>query len=111
MSWPGHVLRRFARVPAAASEAGFVGPYNILLCVLFPSNTGLVVAPRWPPSGSPKSPFMYEILYGVDPDKSVLQLNAPGNLRHRSKREASDRRIRTSMTNLSVRYYPSHRVS
>jgi hypothetical protein len=77
------------------------------------SLTGFVVAPRWPPSSSPKSPFMYEILCDADPDKSVLvlQLNAPGNLRSHYTRKASDRQIRMSMNKLSGRYYPSHRIS
>ncbi|KAF8332513.1 hypothetical protein F5887DRAFT_996703 [Amanita rubescens] len=80
MSWPAIVLRKFAKVPAAASVADFPGPYNILLYSLFPPNTNFMVAPLL-----------------------VLQLKAPGDLQSRSTREASDRQIRTRMTNLSVR--------
>jgi hypothetical protein len=109
MSWPATVLRQFARVPAA-SEAHFqLAPYNVLLYTLFPPNTDFIVAPRWPSSSSPESMFMYEVLYGSGP-VLVLQPNAPGNLRYRSMRDASDRQIRDRMTKLSGRYYPSHRI-
>ena len=113
MSWPATVLRQFARVPAAASEAHFqLAPYNVLLYTLFPPNTDFMVAPRWPSSSSPESMIMYEVLYGSGPGKPVLLLqpNAPGNLRYRSMREASDRQIRDRMTKLSGRHFVSHRI-
>jgi hypothetical protein len=101
--WPAYVLRRFARIPAAVSDAHFIAPYDILLYMLFPASTDFVVAPR-PPSSSLESTF---ILYDADPNKSVLilQPNVPGNLRYRFMREASDPRIRARMTKL---YHSSH---
>lgn len=107
MSWPAIILRKFAKVPAAASVADFPGPYNILLYSLFPPNTNFMVAPRWPPLNSPNSPFMYEVVYNLDLGKPVLvlQLNAPGDLQSRSMCEASDCQIRTRMMNLSG-WYP-----
>ncbi|KAF8342388.1 hypothetical protein F5887DRAFT_887439, partial [Amanita rubescens] len=95
---------RFARVPPGALEAHFFMPYNLLLCTLFPSNADFMVALYPRTSSSPaESTFMYEVIYG-DPGKPVLVLqpNAPGNLRYRSKRAASDHQIRARMTKLSV---------
>jgi hypothetical protein len=112
MSWPAIVLRKFAKVPAAASVADFPGPYNILLYSLFPPNTNFMVAPRWPPPSSLESTFMYEVVYNLDLGEPVLvlQLKAPGDLQSRSTREASDRQIRTRMTNLSGWYPKSSRI-
>lgn len=111
MSWPAIVLRKFAKVPAAASVADFPGPYNILLYSLFPPNTNFMVAPRWPPPSSLESTFTYEVVYNLDLGEPVLvlQLKAPRDLQSRSTREASDRQIRTRMTNLSGWYPKSYR--
>ncbi|KAF8330647.1 hypothetical protein F5887DRAFT_356328 [Amanita rubescens] len=106
MSWPA-VIRQFARASADASEVGFLGAYNALLCTLFHSNADFMVVPCRPTlsSSSPaKVTFVYEVVYGLDLGKPVLVLqpNALGNLRDRSTREALDRQIRARMTKLSV---------
>ncbi len=91
MPWPAIVLRKFAKIPAAASVADFPGPYNILLYSLFPPGSNFLVAPRWPPPNSLEPTFMYEVVYNLDLSEPVLvlQLKAPGDLlrvRHRTAR-------------------------
>ncbi|KAF8269232.1 hypothetical protein EI94DRAFT_1012561 [Lactarius quietus] len=49
MPWTSKILRQFRMIPPGNPyyEAGFHGPYNKLLCTLFPGDTDPTVVPRY----------------------------------------------------------------
>ena len=88
-----------ADYPSEAPD--FHGPYNKLLCSLFPGDTDYTVCPRYEPgsyeSNYPR--FLFDVEYG---DKLVFMLEhrAPHDLQFASVRDDADIKIRERMEDL-----------
>ena len=102
MPWPPRVLSQFAKAPNAPLEPAFHGPYNKLLCHLFPVDTEFTVVPQYLPGSRESGDFtiMFEVLF-EDKPVFVLELKQPGNLRWDSTRETADRQIRSRLRDLA----------
>src|SRR6266404_542270 len=81
MPGSSRILRPFLtqRDPRVYLEVSFFGPYNKLLCTLFPVNTKFVVCPRLE-EGSRQVPgprFLQEVLF-EDKPVLILEVRMPG---------------------------------
>ena len=103
MPWARQILSQFQMVLKNPSRAEFSGPYNKLLCTLFPVDTDYTVAPRYVPGPHKSAPlgrFWYEVLFGDNKPVFVLELKRPGDLRYSFKRHEADQQIRQRMKEL-----------
>ena len=99
------MIRQLRSIPLNyASAADYHGPYNKLLCSLFPWDTDYTVCPRYEPgsyeSGYPR--FLFDVQYG---DKLVFMLEHrdPYELQYGSKRDDADTKLRERMEDLRCR--------
>ncbi|KAI9566197.1 hypothetical protein HD554DRAFT_2040427 [Boletus coccyginus] len=104
MPWPEEVIRQFETVPLDVDvrEHHFYGPYNKLLCSLFPLDTRFTVVPRYHEFDSlTSSDFVvcFEIVLENRP-VFVLELKRPIDLKSISKRALVDIQIRRRLRSL-----------
>jgi len=100
MPWTSKILRQFRKIPDNPSEADYHGPYNKLLCTLFPGGTDYTVFPRYEPgSDSPATRFLFDVLYD---DKPVFMLEhrPPQDFPYGSKRDDADLKLQRRLEDL-----------
>jgi len=83
MPWAREILRQFQMVPKNPSRGEFRGPYNKLLCTLFPVDTDYAVSFRYVPGPHASAGlrrFWYEVQFGDNKPVFILELRRPGDL-------------------------------
>jgi len=83
------------------SEADFHGPYNKLLCTLFPGNTDFTVFPRYEQGSfeSPNPRYLFDVLHD-DRLAFMLEYKAPRYYQFGSERDDADLKLRQRMEDL-----------
>src|SRR6266404_679504 len=101
MPWASRIIRPFQMVPVNPSVANFLGPYNKLLCTLFPVDTKFIVWPRLVPNTreEPAPRFLHEVRF-EDKPVFVLELRHPGAFQFLSKCHDADQDIRDEIEDL-----------
>ncbi|KZT03151.1 uncharacterized protein LAESUDRAFT_660259 [Laetiporus sulphureus 93-53] len=109
MPWPSKITRAFATVEEEAGvivyENQYYGPYNKLLCTLFPPDSDFIVSPNYLPGnvdGAAGVIISFEITLRQHP-VLVLEVKPPQHLSLDSTREAADRQVRRRLVDLSGR--------
>ncbi|KAI0029619.1 hypothetical protein K488DRAFT_56019 [Vararia minispora EC-137] len=105
MPWPSKITRAFATVEVEAHESQYYGPYNKLLCTLFPPDSDFTVSPNYIPGyvdGGADFIVSFEITFHQHP-VLVLEIKPPHHLSLISTREVADRHIRRRLADLSER--------
>ncbi|KAI0290130.1 hypothetical protein BC826DRAFT_1106614 [Russula brevipes] len=109
MPWPSKITRAFATVERGAEvavyENQYSGPYNKLLCTLFPPDSDFIVSPNYIPGNNDgRGGFIvsFEITLHLRP-VLILGVKPPQHLSLISTREAADRQIRRRLIDLSER--------
>ncbi|KAF8528451.1 hypothetical protein BU17DRAFT_73493 [Hysterangium stoloniferum] len=92
MPWPPKVISKFDSMPRRPLEADLYGPYNKLLCTLFPLDTNFTVVPQYPI----KDPVMLVDFVVTHKKKPVfiLELKSPDKLRFFATCGTADNQMR-----------------
>jgi hypothetical protein len=101
MPWTSSTERQFRMVATKHYWTDFHGPYNKLLCTLFPADSDFIVCPRYE-TGSYESPeprFLFDVLYD---DKLVFMLEhkSPQAFKYGSQRDDADLKLRQRIEDL-----------
>jgi len=103
MPWSSKIIRQFRLIPQAgeAWEADFHGPYNKLLCSLFPANTDYSVFPHYDPGSfmSPNTQFFFDVLFDDKP-VFILGHKATREFERGNQRDDGNRLVRERMEDL-----------
>ena len=101
MPWTSKILRQFRKIPDNPSEADYHGPYNKLLCTLFPGNTDYTVFPRYVPGSyeSPAARFLFDVLYDDKP-VFILEHRPPQYFETFYERDDADLKLRQRIEDL-----------
>ncbi|TFK57236.1 hypothetical protein OE88DRAFT_1650873 [Heliocybe sulcata] len=98
MPWPPQIIRQFEKVPPNPSEREYYGPYNKLLCTVFPPDTDFTVVPQYMPilddlNSAANCLAMFEVQFADKPVFAV-ELKPSGHLRCPSARKVADQQVR-----------------
>jgi hypothetical protein len=99
MPWTSKILRNFRMIPHNPSAADFHGPYNKLLCTLFPVDNDFTVFPRYEldpeevESSAATERFFFDVRYD-NKTVFILEHKAPQELKYGSVRDSADRILR-----------------
>jgi hypothetical protein len=103
MPWTSKILRHFRMIPHNPSAADFHGPYNKLLCTLFPVDTDFTVFPRYEPfdpeSSAAKELFLFDVLYD-DKLVFILEHKTPQDIKYGSLRDNTDLILRNRVVDM-----------
>ena len=102
--WSAKITKRFSTVPANARENDFYGPYNKLLCTLFPADSDYTVAPQSYSIINSRDSVDFIIEFEVlleDKPVLFLEIKEPAKITLKSAREEADNQMRKRMGDLA----------
>jgi len=98
--WSPNVIKRFSTVPVNTNENDFYGPYNKLLCTLFPADSNYTISPQAYPLATFREPVDFSVEYDANP-VFILEIRDPKDLSVPSARQEADDQIRRRMVDLA----------
>ncbi|KAF8509082.1 hypothetical protein BU17DRAFT_56381 [Hysterangium stoloniferum] len=99
MPWPPKVISEFKTMPGRPEETDLYGPYNKLLCTLFPLDTDFTVVPQYKCKESGKI-VDFVVTHKKKP-VFIFELKSPVKLRLISTRGEADDQIQDRVQELS----------